>query len=254
MRRFRRRKPRVAWLPVFGNGLAPEGASPAMGYFETDIVRVPANGSWSLDAYPLTFDQSQDEEIQQSLGTINNTLHDFVSGQEYRLRRVIGSLFLSPGYPGGQSSNPGHVMLYDVAAGLIVARTTEAGALSGAPNPLRQDHATFPWIWRRRWMFRDPAYNVPNGTTGIQWFATSTSTPGGATYGNIGFQGTAGPYFDQKTARVIKQEERLYMMLACRSLISVAPGTQEGWIGVNFDYRLLGSLRQNIGNRRHASR
>lgn len=246
-----RRKPRVAWFPVFGNGLAPEGASPTIGYWEQDIIEIESNGSWSLDAFPLTYDSDVDEEAEQAQGIDPGTLRDLVEGQEYRLRRVVGHLFLSVGRYPGQTAGSSTTILADVAAGLIVARTNESGALISSPNPLRQDHANYPWIWRRKWILWNPEY--ASGTTQGTQFYDGHYT--GAPNSNVQLVGNSGPYIDQKTARVVKHDQRLYMMIATRALIPNTGGTVPTFLGVNFDYRLLGSMKGTVvGNRGNAVR
>jgi len=252
-RRFggRRRKPRVVWFPTFGNSLAAEGVSPSQGYHETDEISVEWNFTHTLDAFPLTWDESTSEQNDQQQGFGDaRSLQDYVSGKEYRLRRVLGRLFLGCGpKPGASQANP-RVAIVELAAGLIVGKTDDTGALISSPNPLRQDHATYPWIWHRKWLLRNGSTNQSGTqTTGAQY----TFLPGhNALYTSY----DQGPYFDQKTARVIKQEERLFMMLATRMIVQADPaGTAECFISVDFDYRLLGSLRAGgVGNRRNASR
>lgn len=251
-RRFKRRRPRVAWFPVFGNSLVAEGAFPSMGYFDDETQLGIVTDTPKLDAYPLTFDQSLSEAAQQSLGLGSATIQDHVSGQAYRLRRVVGSLVIAVGPRAGEAV-PAPVpfgVAYQITAGLIVAKCDDTGALLGAPNPLKQDHASYPWIWRRSWILADTT-EVGGGTGTVQgaYAGLPKST---ADYGSA----ATNHCIDQKTARIVSNEERLFLMVGSRTIVNShrsLPNIQSR-IHLHFDYRILGSLRSTQGNRNNASR
>jgi len=241
-RRFARRKPKVVWLPIFGD--TSEGESG--GYAQADGIRyncIPGavNPGISFDATAITWDSPQSATAEQGLGLNDQTLHDFVSGTEYRLRRIVGKVHV-----GCTTSVTTNITAVEVAFGFIVGRCDSNGALNtdfNETNPLYQDSATDPWIWRRTWIL-SPGY-FP-GLIGGAYPQTN------AEYGSV----ADGPHIDQKTARVISRDERLLGILAARPIYTVGGDPSTGSVSVDayLDYRLLASLRTNQGNRRNASR
>jgi len=65
-----------------------------------------------------------------------------------------------------------------------------------------------------------------------------------------------GPHVDQKTARIVGPEERLYLDVTATVLSQVSSTTNEVpfTLACITDLRILGTLRTNAGNRRNASR
>jgi len=236
-RRFAgRRKPRVAWLPVFGDAQDPLDEKSIGIRFALTL-----SSGIEVDAVPLTWDGSRSSEAEQIAGGDFDSLADFVNGNAYRLRRIVGKFFCSFGTIG--TSN---VQCAQVAAGLIVCRTDSNGNVVtdlNTTNPLAQDSADDPWIWRRTWLLSHPGYdyNVPFA----RFPATNTA------YGSV----ADGPHIDQKTARVIGPDERLVAMFAARALQTTGAAAPTATVISGYlDYRLLGSMRTNVGNRRNASR
>lgn len=252
-RRFKRRKPRVVWLPVFGDTFTGEAGTAAtavgvqfqcqMGLGQYGIV---------VDAAPLTFDGSQDPTINQSLGLNNVTLNDYVNGQAYRLRRIVGKIWCAA------SANPGdtatNITAIEVGFGFIVAKTDATGNITtdiSTTNPLSQSSADDPWIWRRTWVL-NPYDGTGSFGNADQWYGFPRTN---MEYGSV----ADGPHIDQKTARVVGQEERLIGMLAARVLgtsddASPTPTTEYVNVRGFLDYRLLASMRSTQGNRNNASR
>jgi len=248
----RRRRPLVQWLPVFGDG-GNETNEAAIG-IRTTIALSGDPAETRVDAVGLTFDYTDSAETAQAAGDDNRTLRDLVSGSAYRLRRVVGKLFA------GWDNNSGDGIanrpdVVDYAAGFIVVKTDD----NGNPytdfeevHPLSQDSADDPWIWRRRWFLGtlapgDTAGGLPGKVFG-SGFPTATA----------GYHSVAdGPHVDQKTARVIGRQERLFFVQAARVMRIVGSGSfsAPGSIDSYLDYRLLGSLMSTTtGNRRNASR
>jgi len=216
------------------------------------------------DVQAVTFDYS--DSASQEEGVDFRSLQDLAQGNAYRLRRIVGKF-----HAAALTNNTGEAQIptVDLAAGFMVCRTDDDGnilveqaGVSGdvTRGPLAQDGAEDPWIWRRRWIL-----------TGIPSLITQTQTGQGlyadviATNATLGFQGhwpqtTAGygsvqdgPHIDQKTARVISRDERLFFWVQGR-LFNPSTETNTADIVWSLDVRLLASLRQNIGNRRNASR
>lgn len=259
-RRFaRRRKPRVVWLPTFGHatsafGEVTGGAAGISGQIQFDSDAV------IYDAFPVTFDQSIDPALAQTQQPVGGiyvpNLQDLVSGNEYRLRRIVGKIFLSA--TSDELDDPAeNSALVDCAFGFIVCKTDDDGAPTtdfNEVNPLQQQSMEDPWIWRRRWLL-NPYGNsrtIDVTNTALNNPALNLYPPTNAQYGSV----ADGPHIDQKTARIIHHSERLFGVVAVRGF---------GWGGdLQFagmqlsyllDYRLLASLRPgSTGNRRNASR
>jgi len=257
-RRFaRRRKPRVVWLPVFGQGHV-EGATvddcPGItGRLNFDSPAVV------FDAFPITFDQGNyDPSWVQEQALVNAfvpNVSDLTQGNEYRLRRIVGKFFCAASSD-ELDDPPAFAAAVDCALGFIICRTDDDGAPTTdfeQVNPLAQGSMNDPWIWRRRWVlnpFGNTRIADPNISTlnfPPYWdFPNST-----AGYGSV----QDGPHIDQKTARIIRKEERLFAVVAARGWFPTGSITNGLSIDYLLDYRILASMRSTTaGNRRNASR
>jgi len=61
----RRRKNRSTWLPIVPTSYGSEGSDPLVTWYETDITfptGTPNPGDTALQYYPLTFDDSLEQE------------------------------------------------------------------------------------------------------------------------------------------------------------------------------------------------
>lgn len=258
-RRFaRRRKPRVAWMPTFGGAPIPESSTaPWPGLeVELNLDSGTVEDGVIFDAFPLTFDVSEGA-VDAQADPVNKSLRDIVSGNEWRLRRLVGKAFIHA-FAGVQGASV--VPAIDVSLGFMVCNTDDDGTPQTnfeEVNPLSQESMEDPWFWRRRWILhpygdnRGPHANVAalNTTNLPEWWGYPQNT---AKYGSV----ADGPHIDSKTARVIHRSERLYGVLACRRFYSGgAVAINDVGIRMLLDYRLLGSLRgASYGNRGHASR
>lgn len=258
-RRLKRRKPRVAWLPVFGAQPISEGVSnPWPGIeVELEIDDTVLDDDVVWDAFPLTFDTTQDAVSAQEDTNNQRTLRDIVEGNEWRLRRIVGKAFVGASHG---VTGDAHTTLIDCALGFIVCKTYDDGAPVtdfNEVNPLAQDSMEDPWIWRRRWVL-NPYFNEMQNQGGILDTDTRNTPafwgfPQDTTrYGSV----ADGPHIDAKTARVIHRSERLYGVFAMRRW---ARDRGLDWSTVKarllLDYRILGSLRgSSYGNRGNTSR
>lgn len=243
-RRFARRKPKVVWLPVRGTAsiLSEYGADTAAIGFQ-NVFAVDPGGTITWDAVEITFDGSVSASTAQTAGD-ERSLDDLVGGQAYRLRRIVGKCFVGLATNTTTLGGPG----VDVACGFIVCKTDANGVVNTdfiTTNPLAQDSAEDPWIWRRRWILGNPTNSLSPDQAWIQNFPLSN-----AEYGSV----ADGPHIDQKTARIIGPQERLMFVIAARNPTSASLGPSELNVGVALDVRLLASLRTMQGNRRNASR
>lgn len=246
-RRFARRKPRVLWLPILGNDLStePEVTFPVPGLAAS--LDVPGDGSIANYYSPVTFDRPLSAaRVQDNTDLLENpphTLHDVAQGNAYRLRRIVGKAFLANS-PNASTSAPA----LDVAAGFMVKRVTRDGVPLFPTTPLDQDAAEDPWIWRRRWMLG--LSRVLGAFTGLI-DQTFQGYPGNtALYGSV----ADGPHIDQKTARIISNDEQLFFFVAARAAGGSIPYSTSSLLLIDVDLRILGSLRSQVGNKRNASR
>jgi len=255
MARFRRRKPKVLWLPVVGNDVSDIQEEENFVNGPSGVISVPHDGQIIFDAVPVTFDYTDSPEVEQ--GDFSRSLQDLTSGNNYRLRRIVGKIHAASTM---QSNSNTQYPLIECAAGFIVNRTDDSGNLIGsggfgneqAASPLGQNAAQDPWIWRRKWMFGYD-WGPYIDSTGLSAFelARKTVFPNStAKYGSV----ADGPHIDQKTARVISNQERLFFWIAARTASAEASATQFNLVSWWLDIRIVASLRMNQGNRRNASR
>lgn len=238
---MRKRRQRVVWLP-------PEPAnsivsSPETGWGSIPILQISGATPTANVEVPIVIDQPADPTTS-SLSDIEN------SG--YRLRRIVGKIFIY----GDTLDTLSGVALAGVTAGLIVRRVDQAGVSLAAQTGLDQsacspsmlENWSDPWIWRRSWNIINPQF-----FTGIDGAANFQ----GAVWNNLQLSGNSdGPHVDQKTARVIGPEERLFLDISATTLLGTNdPQNDEPFnIEAFFDLRVLGTMMMSSGNRRNASR
>jgi len=253
----RRRRPRVAWLPtnIIANGEAP--ASFDAGGVQ-GILNLDDAGDIVYDAFPLTFDASKDPsnfDPGVDAAWERPSLQDYVTGNQYRLRRIVGKCFIF-GSADELDDPPDFPALIDVAAGFIVCKTDDDGApLTNFTevNPLAANSMNDPWIWRRRWVLNPFGHYNPTNIVGdLRANPAFADFPGStAGYGSA----VDGPHIDQKTARNIDSQERLFAVLAARGWSNDYAAFGALRIDYLLDYRILASLRTaSVGNRGNASR
>lgn len=239
---MRRKSPRVIWLPQDNeNSLGPAEGSSAYQRFGVDVVG--SAGSFAVAEIPLVIDAPKDP-----IPTSNNSLSD-IGSSGYRLRRIVGKIFAQTQQ---QAEDIPRTVI--VTAGIIVRRVNDGPAslafLTGNASTLSPgeiQNTEDPWIWRRSWLLSNLL-----ATFGL----LQPFTPGEATNFNHGPSALDGPHVDQKTARVISQEERLFLDVS--STVVEGPSSNQSPLAnttiITTDLRVLGSLRTNSGNRRNASR
>jgi len=230
-----RRKPRVVWLPPtnlnsFG-GLNTNGIQ----IFAVNTTGVAPKATGEI---PLVID-SQDDPLapETSLADVEN------SG--YRLRRVVGKIWVQC-----QGSEENTASFGLVTAGLIVRRSNPATGTSFAVSTSDENLISTqeignygdPWIWRRSWNIGNP-------------FIVEAENAFGLTANNWGHGPSAvdGPHVDQKTARIVGPEERLFLDVTVHQNTADQGKIPIVWT-VLADLRVLASMRTSSGNRRNASR
>lgn len=234
---FRRRKPAVTWLPHIDFHQSKD-----YGVIQS-VLSVDQNfGIVRTAIHALVMDQPEEANRANV-----PSLADF-DGSAYRLRRIVGKFFatMDNNQPGAPDTQPIAAL---VTAGFIVLRVDSA---TGAPllaatannyTPIGLDNTSDPWIWRRSWVLNhDFSGHAAALQNQFQFPRTN------ADYGSV----QDGPHIDQKTARRVSKEERLFFVVSTANM--GANSTLVGLIPFLLDYRILASPLRVAGNRRNASR
>lgn len=235
----KRRRPVVAWLPhILHEATGVEG-------WIDGVNNVPfTTGTINTTIHSLTVDYPQ--ESLQAAGQFPS-MADF-EASAYRLRRIVGKIFIgiNQDLTVDQTTYPTNVL---VGAGFMVLRVDPTGAplRTTTPNdysPIHLDATRDPWIWRRTWLLTNQFGHTVNGSL----LGYSQAPTYNGDYGSA----LDGPHFDQKTARFVSAEERLFFIISSVNIGDAA--TTNGTVQWLLDYRLLGSPAKQMGNRRNASR
>jgi len=233
----RKTKPRVAWLP-HDNSNAVAFSAPHPAGFSNVIEFVvagsgAAQGNVVTGIVPIVIDNGQ------SPNTATTSLAD-IEDSGYRLRRIVGKCFVSAVQDNQNAGGPGLLL---VAGAFIILRTDASGA------PLQASLVQYdlfdienddnPWIWRREWIIQDGTSNI------LEDFPHTN-----AEYGS----NADGPHIDQKTARVIMSDERLFFVCSVMNLTAESQVGGQTDVIVRLTTRVLASMKSTLGNRRNASR
>jgi len=260
-RRGFKRRPAVVWLPNPGTRVLHEAVSPGnVNENPSDFeffVPVSSAGEPQTISIPLVLDNPK--EVAQSgapIATIQQTGLAFNTDWGYRLRRIVGDYVLSCAPTNDQAVNPGAV---SCELGIIVRRVDpETG--NAASTAFEQDVNTLennrdPWVWRRSIVIGlgTPSANA----TSVIAEAMTKFPASNIDYGNAKYM-----HLDQKTARRIGPEERLFMtatfwQIPYDATLSGSTIEIDNGYGVYFkmSYRVLASrVSPMMGNRRNASR
>jgi len=251
---MRRRKPRVVWLPQTNANSIGDFTS----VYQLSVIDVEGpTGSSTSKELPLVLDSTQ-----SATGLTDSSLSD-IENSGYRLRRIVGKIFVECAQSERQltSSNISPTSCI-VTAGIMVRRaqfdgTSYAIAVGTNNEEINTgliENTGDPWVWRRTWTLGNNGsqqllYENPTGgeVQSRQFFPTTNFT-------ELGGGVSDGPHVDQKTARIVSQEERLF--LDWTVTILGESSDQGGTITCAMwtDLRVLGSLRTSSGNRGNASR
>lgn len=239
----RRTRPKVVWLPLTNANALGEG------FVVYNIDTVIANGAsgevavGSVSEIPIVAD------AQQGINDVDASIAD-VTGSAYRLRRIVGKIWVQCDQPA--QDTPQSVI---VTAGFIIRKADSNSGASLASfasglddiHPGDQDNTGDPWIWRRSWTLGN------NNATSLLAPQSFPTVNWGKEYaGGI----AEGPHVDQKTARSVGPEERLYLDVAATVLGEGSDPAETVAVTVAYwtDIRVLGSVRTSSGNRNNASR
>lgn len=242
-----RKKPRVIWLPPDLNnrvGVAPGVASLPSQSAHFFIAQtgngIGANPDVNVNAVVKDVDAGDD-----FLTSIPTTLSD-VTNSGYRLRRLVGKInVLCAQDTAADNLDP---TLFQVTCGFIILRVRGGDTpldTFGSYDPSAIGSSMDPWIWRRSWIIGDQA-----GAAAIN---RNTRAPR-SNFENYSGGNADGPHLDQKTARLVGPEERLFFVSSVQGLDGDPQGPNPGLILIVGDVRVLVSMRTSMGNRRNASR
>jgi len=211
------------------------------------VLTVPVNGTTTIQIQDLVMDRPSDDILNQ-LGTGVATM-GMVNNNDYFIKRIVGKwlLAIQQNNDGAANGRAGSAL---VTAGMFVARAgdeddgagaenfpIQAFAAAGAINnysPLRPENIREPWIWRRTWLLGNRAQE-PAANPGFHFPESNTE------YGSI----QDGAHVDAKTARRVRDGERLFGVLVARNWPLNDVSTNTNVIRGHFDYRVLGAGRRS---------
>jgi len=227
MRRTRRQGPRVVWLPPdTDESTGIEGAG-----FRSFAISVTAAVPFDEVSIPLTIDMPADPATA--------TLSD-VENSGYRLRRIVGKIFAM----GDRFDDESGIEAVSITAGFMVRRVGTDGtpiATETQRSPAHAENWGDPWIWRRSWLLFNPELAIP----------FSERLP----LNNFDYHSAVdGAHVDQKTARIVGPEERLFLDISALALFRGGQAEISNDTIIVTDLRILGSMRTSVGNRRNANR
>lgn len=255
MGRPRRRRARYTWLPTLGTA-GPEGTDDNSSGREFTLL-VPEDGSSDVVITPVTFDEPKEGD---DLNLASNPLGTIL-GNEYFIKRIVGKLFAVHRQQNNLNADPSLPPAALFGAGFFIARANDTSQGPDQPigsativerqenySPLSEDVIREPWIWRRTWVLQNAferfqfaeirsGANFATGAPAFTGRDVPTCTMG---YGSI----QDGPHIDAKTARRVKQDERLFFVVAARALPTASVFNTNGLIDGYLDFRILGALRK----------
>lgn len=247
--RFRRfgRKNQGTWFPVLGSSWSDEDTTYNDVSFTLDTGQVPnakADGT-AIVTIPLTRDYTQANEPSSLALNELPSLRDFVEGQEYILKRIVGSLevFTESNQSASLPWTPAAFWRYvKVSAGFYVARAGDTDQslpdlTLDETDPSITTNSQDPWIWRRTWILSNPA-NLETVATGVEVFDDL--------YSNRKLSDLRGPMVDtRKSNRRIRREQRVWFSLAAAGWDGVrgsVTGSGQPSILANLDIRIFGKM------------
>lgn len=255
----RKRRPTVNWLPVQGVQPDPNTVDVKINgtTFAIAVLGSPAGGGITTAFLPLTFDNPAQQRFNAleaiAGGNVRPSLKDYIQGSGYRLRRIVGKISAqhrsSPGQPPA-TSPPGCLFCL---AFIVLKVDPETGdplhsAVINEYSPLLAQNVEDPWIWRRVWHLGSGSQGDGSDTDLLFGFAPDTTRLYGG--GN-----NDGPHIDQKTARKVGPDERLFAVFSTKALALLTNYTNDSLVAGYLDWRLLGSVVNSASsNRGHASR
>lgn len=266
--RRRRRRTKYTWFPNLGAAAVLEGVDdfPQL-KFQLSLAN---SGAVATAISPITHDAPHEGNSLSQDETLVTVL-----GNEYVVKRIVGKLLLSCQQPEDDVPTAVFPKTALVAAGFFVARandansgggfTTPIGSATSAESndnysPLSLETVREPYMFRRVWMLSTGRATPPTSSPSLPFSAGARDN---AVVSTAGFQGVGapqfngmygsvldGPHFDVKSARRIRQDERLWFVVSARVMdnewtTTSVPNTEgSNMIAGILDYRVLGQLRK----------
>lgn len=267
--RRRRRKAKVTWFPNLGSAPVIEGVE-SFSQLKFQLTLAP-QGDPATAVSPITHDAPKEGADIGPTDQLSDVL-----GNEYLVKRIVGKCFLAAAQPEDDDPAARFPKVVLIACGFFVARANDSNSGGGLSTPigsassaelsdnygvLSLETVREPWMWRRAWILSTGRTIAPPGAQntpfGVATRPVFGNMVGGAPTTNIDY-GSAldGPHFDVKSARRIRQDERLWFAVSARVLDNEFIGapapnrTAENMVTGILDYRVLGQLRRakNSGN------
>lgn len=264
-RRTRRR--RYTWFPILGTtDPNPEGNDDTDG--RTFAVPFDGSGATNAIAFPLI----PDVQTEPDTAVANTNQIQLSLSSDYVIERIVGKCFVAVGAPADDVDAIAPKILL-CGVGLFVANQADAQA-GGGPNipvgaagiaellenynPLSNDTARQPWMWKRDWILHTGRPDTSALAADENTFGTIVTVvpnvgpvvAAGAPTTNINCGSVMdGPHIDVKVSRRVRSNQRLWCIAAVRSLDRILEnanptsnilGTMKGLINV----RVLGALRK----------
>lgn len=251
----KRRRTRYTWLPVLPqvNNLSGTDFYVQTREFNTNIT---AGGDPGLVIFPVTTDFSREDVNVGGSQVMGEILQS-----DYFLRRIVGKLHLSysQDIAAYASNQPPIWPAVLVTAGFFVARAASDATVGFVPigittgvtiedfnnyNPLASATVREPWIWRRTWTLGNnyDAFAFAGTLNSGEAFFPANN----ANYGSV----LDGPHIDAKTARRVKNDERLWFAVGIVPVLNSLPPGKDVPANANsavygtLDVRLLGAQRK----------
>lgn len=234
----KRTKPRVVWLPA-DNANSIDVPDNLVG-IQTFAVDTSGAAPKAVGEIPLTIDGLNEDPLIAS-----NSLSD-IENSGYRLRRIVGKIWVVV-----RQTDDASAFRTFVTAAVIVRRANPVTGVSTAFATADLDQVTpqdiaqwgDPWIWRRSWLL--------GNNLGTSKLPSDDDLPSS----NIEYGSAVdGAHVDQKTARIVSAEERLFLDVGVFQDRGGAQDEITNSVLVFTDLRILATMRSSTGNRRNASR
>lgn len=250
MRRTRRRK--YIWLPISGTSLSADGARSSISEFVLDVN----TSGQQFGVQSVTYDQNQELASGQGALAADTPLAELIAN-EYFLKRIVGKCFVNTEYQPQVDFDIAGLPGVIVTAAFFIARQDSQfpnfpldGALTPTIyNPQSAVVIREPWIWRRTWVLGLVGrlgldYSVHPASHSGQAVSTAYPTTN-VDYGSV----ADGPHIDARTARRVRQEERLWFVAGATTYpLNQAPNSPTDLtfqVRIGLDVRLLGALRKS---------
>lgn len=246
----KRRRRKYTWLPTDQITAGAEGVDWQANGFRGSM-EVQDSGIPAYLIHPMC---PADEPIEPNDIVTGTSLSDVI-GSEYFVKRIVGGFF------GCLSSVGTAVPTQDQAAqitlGIFVARAQDSEANANLPlgiigniltdgasfNPQNVNTIREPWMFRRTWVLSSGIVHASDAV------GEYTKTRGAFPTSTAHYSGLhSGPHVDVKSVRRVRQDERLFAVVAATSwplnFGQVSPSETPWAFEYSFDYRILGALRR----------